>query len=228
VQSSASTSLGANILVLLFGGAHLVAVARNASRQGGTNLLFAFAPLGAVTLLAEDRSLITVFITFLKTGAVVYGSGYVLLAFLHVDLVEHLHWLSQEQLVDAVAVGQVTPGPVFTTATFIGYLVKGLPGALVATAAIFLPAFVLSGVVYRFLPTIRRSPWASAFLEGVTVCGLGLMAGVTVQLVGASVVDLFTAALASAAFIVLRRYQPNSAWLVLAGALLGGLARGFG
>jgi chromate transporter len=220
--------VGANIVVLLFGGALLVVLAREASRNDGTNLLFAFIPFGAVTQLAENRSLLTVFLTFLKTGAVVYGSGYVLLAFLRADLVEHLHWLTQGQLVDAVAVGQITPGPVFTTATFTGYLVKGLPGAVVATAAIFLPAFVLSGVVYRFLPAIRRSPRASAFLDGVTVCGLGLMAGVTAQLARVSVVDAFTAVLAGAAFLVLRRYQPNSAWLVLAGALLGVLAHGLG
>jgi chromate transporter len=156
----------------------------------------------------------------------VYGSGYVLLAFLRADLVDDLHWLTARQLVDAVAIGQFTPGPVFTTATFIGYLVAGVPAGLVATLAIFLPAFVLSAVVYALLPRLRRSPWASAFLDGVTVAALGLMAGVTVQLARVVIVDVFTAIVPMAAFVVLRRFQPNSAWLVLGGAVLGLAVRG--
>src|SRR5204862_7434303 len=118
------------------------------------------------------------FLTFLKIGAVIYGSGYVLLAFLRTDFVERLHWLTDKQLIDAVAIGQVTPGPVFTTATFIGYLTFGLPGALVATLAIFLPSFALVPVVYPLVPMIRRSPWASALLDGVNVAAVGLMAAV--------------------------------------------------
>ncbi|MGZ4152533.1 MAG: chromate transporter, partial [Actinomycetota bacterium] len=139
-----------------------------------------------------------------------------------------LHWIGESRLIDAVAVGQVTPGPVFTTATFIGYLVAGVPGALVATAGIFLPAFALSAIVYPLLPRLRRSPWASAFLTGVTVSGLALMAGVTVQLGRVVIVDVFTAIVAIVAFVVLRRFQPNSAWLVLGGAVLGLISRGFG
>jgi chromate transporter len=158
----------------------------------------------------------------------VYGSGYVLLAFLRSDLVERLHWLTSAELVDAVAVGQVTPGPVFTTATFIGYLIRGVPGALVATLAIFLPAFVLSPIVYALLPRLRRSPWTRAFLDGVTVSGLGLMAGVTIQLARVVLNDGITAALAVVAFAILRRYQPNSAWLVLGGAIAGLVTRGLG
>ncbi|MGZ4132520.1 MAG: chromate transporter, partial [Actinomycetota bacterium] len=131
-------------------------------------------------------------------------------------------------LLDAVAVGQVTPGPVFTTATFVGYLVDGLAGAFVATAGIFLPAFILSGVVYSLLPRIRRSPWAGAFLEGVTVCGLGLMAGVAVQFARLAIVDVASATIAVIAFVVLRRFQPNSAWLVLGGAAAGLVVRGLG
>jgi chromate transporter len=215
---------GVNVLLVLFGGALLVMVARNARRVGGTAAL---VPL-AVTASQADAALRDLFAEFLKIGAVVFGSGYVLLAFLRADLVQHLHWLTPGQLVDAVAVGQVTPGPVFTTATFIGYVVAGLPGALVATAAIFLPAFVLSGVVYGLLPRIRRSPWAAAFLDGVTVCGLGLMAGVTIQLGRVVLTNWFAAALSVAAFAVLRRFQPNSAWLVLAGAAIGLLAHAAG
>lgn len=216
-------------IVLLFGAALVVMIGRNAHRlRSRAHGVLPFLPLGAAAATASAASLGSVFLEFLKLGAVVYGSGYVLLAFLRTDLVQHLHWLSQSQLVDAVAAGQVTPGPVFTTATFVGYVVKGLPGALVATLAIFLPAFALSGVVYGLLPRVRRSPWASTFLEGATVGGLGLMAGVTGQLGHAVIVDWFTAALAVIAFVVLRRFEPNSAWLVLGGAVLGGVARAFG
>jgi chromate transporter len=214
---------GVDVVALLFGAAIVVMVARNAARM--RDRAMSAVALGPI-LAWVDAPLRSVFLEFLKFGAVVYGSGYVLLAFLRADLVEHLHWLSSAQLVDAVAVGQVTPGPVFTTATFIGYVVAGLPGALLGTLAIFLPAFVLAAVVYALLPRLRRSPWASAFLVGVTVSGLALMAGVTIQLGRVVVVDAFTAGLAVVAFVVLRRFQPNSAWLVLAGAALGLLVRG--
>jgi chromate transporter len=221
--------VGVDVTLLLFGGAVLVTIARNAARLrwpiGGIALLL---PFDAAATGAPSVSLGSLFLEFLKLGAVVFGSGYVLLAFLRSDLVEQLHWLNEGQLLDAVTIGQVTPGPVFTTATFIGYLVGGLPGALLATVAIFLPAFVLSGAVYRVLPRLRRSPWADAFIDGVTICGLGLMAGVTVQFGRAVIVDLFTATLAIGGFIVLRRFQPNSAWLVLGGAVVGGAARAFG
>jgi chromate transporter len=220
---------GADVLVLLFGGALLVTIARNARRfRSHATLLLPLLPLGATATGARRVSLDSLFLEFLKLGAVVFGSGYVLLAFLRGDLVQQLHWLTESQVIDAVSVGQATPGPVFTTATFIGYLVGGIPGALVATVAIFLPAFVLSGVVYRLLPRLRRSPWAHAFLDGVTVCGLGLMAGVTVQLARVVIVDGYTASLAILAFVVLRRFQPNSAWLVLGGAAIGVAAKALG
>ena len=213
--------LGVYPIVLLFGGALLVMLGRQAGKLRGhaTFLL----PVGAATV-----PLRSIFFEFLKLGAIVYGSGYVLLAFLRSDVVQHLHWLSDGHLVDAVAIGQVTPGPVFTTATFIGYLLAGVPGAITATVAIFLPSFVFAGVVYSLLPRLRRSAWAAAFLDGVTVCGLGLMAGVSIQLGRIAITGVLTAALALAAFVILRRYQPNSAWLVLGGALIGLAARGWG
>jgi len=215
--------LGGNPVILLFGGALVVMLGRNLRTTDTSAMLL---PLGTgVSLGVSLRSL---FFEFLKLGAVVYGSGYVLLAFLRTDLVQHLHWLSQGRLIDAVAIGQVTPGPVFTTATFIGYLLDGVPGGLVATAAIFLPSFVLAGIVYPLLPRVRRSRWAGAFLDGATVCGLGLMAGVTVQLGRAVIVDGFAAALTVVAFVILRRYQPNSAWLVLGGAVIGLAVRASG
>lgn len=215
--------LGVHVVVLLFGAAIVVMLARNVARMRAEHHgVIPILPL----LAAAEAPFRLVFLEFLKLGTIVYGSGYVLLAFLRADLVDDRHWLTARQLVDAVAIGQFTPGPVFTTATFIGYVVAGVPGGLVATLAIFLPAFVLSAVVYALLPRLRRSPWASAFLDGVTVAGLGLMAGVTVQLGRVVIVDVFTAIVSVIAFVVLRRFQPNSVWLVLGGAVLGLGVRG--
>jgi len=165
--------------------------------------------------------LLPLFLAFAKIGAVVFGSGYVLLAFLRADLVDHLHWLTEAQLLDAVAVGQFTPGPVFTTATFIGYLLGGIPGALAATAGIFAPAFVLVAISGPLVPRLRRSSTASAFLDGVNVASLGLMAAVTWQLGRAALVDGTTIAIALAGALLLFRFRVNSAWLVLGGAAVG-------
>ena len=162
-----------------------------------------------------------IFLIFLKIGSVVFGSGYVLLAFLRSDFVVHSHWLTDSQLIDAVAVGQVTPGPVFTTATFIGYLLAGLPGAFVATVGIFLPAFILVAISGPLIPRIRQSPVTGAFLDGVTVASLALMTYVTYQLGVAALVDLVTLTLAVASSILLLRFRVNSAWLVLIGAIIG-------
>jgi chromate transporter len=166
-------------------------------------------------------SLATLFLNFLKIGAVLYGSGYVLLAFLRTDLVEKLGWLTDKQLIDAVAIGQLTPGPVFTTATFIGYLTGGVPGALLATLAIFLPGFVFVAVVHPIIPRLRRSRYTSAFLDGANVAALGLMAGVTWQLGQAAIIDWFTVVLALAASGILIRFQVNSAWLIIGGSAAG-------
>jgi chromate transporter len=166
-------------------------------------------------------SLSTLALTFLKIGAVLYGSGYVLLAFLRADFVERLGWLTEGQLLDAVAIGQFTPGPVFTTATFIGYVLAGWTGALLATVAIFLPSFVFVAVSHPLLPRLRRSPRAAAFLDGVNVAALGLMAAVTWQLGRAAIVDLVSAAIALAAAVALFRYRVNSAWVVAGGAAVG-------
>ncbi len=160
-------------------------------------------------------------LVFLKIGAVLYGSGYVLLAFLRADFVERLGWLTDRQLLDAVAVGQVTPGPVFTTATFIGFLLAGWTGAVLATVAIFLPSFVFVAASRPLLPRLRGSRRAAAFLDGVNVAALGLMAAVTWQLGRAAVVDPLTAALALAAAVLLVRTRLNSVWLLAAGGALG-------
>jgi len=172
-------------------------------------------------------SLGTLFWVFVKIGSVLFGSGYVLLAFLRADLVERLRWLSDQQLLDAVAVGQVTPGPVFTTATFVGYLLAGLPGALVATVGIFLPAFVFVAATHPFIPRLRRSPWAAAFLDGVNAVSCALMAAVTWQLSKASIVDLPTAVLAALSLVLVFRTTLNPALLLLAGAAAGVLVRVF-
>ena len=161
------------------------------------------------------------FLVFLRIGSVVFGSGYVLLAFLRADLVLHRAWVTDAQLVDAVAIGQVTPGPVFTTATFLGYLLRGPVGAVVATVGIFLPAFVLVAVSGPLIPLIRRSAIAGVFLDGVNVASLALMAAVSYQLGRSAIVDWLTVALAIASAILLLRFRINSAWLVLGGALAG-------
>jgi chromate transporter len=158
---------------------------------------------------------------FLKVGSVLYGSGYVLLAFLRADLVQRWGWITDQQLMDAIAVGQFTPGPVFTTATFIGYIVAGVPGALLATVGIFLPSFVFVAASSPLIPRLRRSAWAGSFLDGVNVASLGLMAAVTWQLGRAALVDWVTISLALVATLLVFRLRVNSAWLVLGGGLMG-------
>ena len=170
--------------------------------------------------------LLPLFLFFCKIGSILFGSGYVLLAFLQADLVQNWHWLTASQLLDAVAVGQVTPGPVFTTATFIGYLLGGFTGALVATAGIFLPAFFFVAISGPLVPRLRRSAIAGAFLDGVIVASLALMAVVTWRLGRDAIIDLPTAMLTMGSAILLIRYRLNSLWLVLGGALSGLLVYG--
>ncbi|MFB3820097.1 MAG: chromate efflux transporter [Candidatus Methylomirabilales bacterium] len=217
--------LGWNEIGLLAAGAALVTLVRNAGRLGSATPL-ALAPLlGSAAGLGAPGAgagiLGPLFLIFLKIGAVLYGSGYVLLAFLRNDFVLRLGWLSDRQLLDAVAVGQFTPGPVLTTATFIGYLVGDLPGAFLATLGIFLPAFVFVAALNPLIPRLRRSPWPAAMLDGVNVAALGLMTGVTWQLARAALVDLPTVLLAAVAALLLFRLRVNSAWLVLGGGLAG-------
>jgi chromate transporter len=185
--------------------------------------LLPYAGTGAAATLATGLApgMWSMFLAFMKIGSVVFGSGYVLLAFLRADLVVHRAWLTDAQLVDAVAIGQVTPGPVFTTATFIGYLLRGPVGAVVATVGIFLPAFLLVAVSGPLIPYIRRSATAGAFLDGVNVASLALMAAVSYQLGRSAIVDWLTVGLAIASAILLLRFRTNSAWLVLGGGLVG-------
>lgn len=185
--------------------------------------LLPFAGAGATATLATGLAprMWALFLVFLKIGSVVFGSGYVLLAFLRTDLVVHRAWVTDAQLVDAVAIGQLTPGPVFTTATFLGYLLRGPGGAVVATIGIFLPAFVLVAISGPFIPYIRRSATAGAFLDGVNVASLALMAAVSYQLGRSAMVNWLTVFLAIVSAILLLRFRINSAWLILGGALVG-------
>ncbi|OUL28324.1 chromate transporter [Nostoc sp. RF31YmG] len=180
-----------------------------------------FAQVGSTAAAVTSVSWVSVFLFFLKIGCVLYGSGYVLLAFLQRDLVERNHWLTSQQLLDAVAIGQFTPGPVFTTATFIGYLLAGNAGAIAGTIGIFLPAFVLVWVVNPWVSKLRQSPWASGFLDGVNAASMGLMAGVTYTLGRAALLDWLTIIVAIVSAIAVFRFKINSAWLVLAGGTLG-------
>ncbi|HTP88949.1 MAG TPA: chromate efflux transporter [Bryobacteraceae bacterium] len=177
-----------------------------------------------VSLLAQRPAAVTssiLFLYFAKIGSVLYGGGYVLLAFLQTDLVTRWHWLTSHQLLDAVAVGQITPGPLFTTATFIGYVLAGPAGAASATAGIFLPAFFFCTISGPIVPRIRQSATAGAFLDGVNVASLALMGAVTWALAQAAIVDIPTIVLAAAAAVVVFRTRINSGWLVLAGAAIG-------
>jgi chromate transporter len=177
--------------------------------------------LAATAGAAVPFSLWRLFLTFLKIGSVLFGSGYVLLAFLRSDFVLHLRWLTEKQLLDAVAVGQVTPGPVFTTATFIGYLLAGVPGAVVATVAIFLPGFLLVGASGPLIPKIRRSAAAGGILDGVVVGSLALMGVVTWQLGRAALVDAITIVIALVSAVLLFAFRINAAWLILGVAIVG-------
>lgn len=219
------------LLLLLLAGLGVMLVKnlwRSRSGTAGALLLpvsFVPAPVGSSPAVAAPASWHNVFLFFLKIGSVLYGSGYVLLAFLQRDLVERNQWLTSQQLLDAIAVGQFTPGPVFTTATFIGYLLAGNAGAIAGTIGIFLPAFVLVGVINPWVPSLRRSPWVSSVLDGVNAASLGLMAAVTYTLGRAAMVDLLTVVLALLSAIVIFRFKVNSAWLVLAGGVVGLVAQ---
>ena len=227
----AATVLGVDELLVLAGGG-LAAALLSAKRSNRAEPLrsvvvgLPFSQAVQSAAIAGAGGAITaglwpLFAVFLKIGSVLFGSGYVLVAFLRTDLVERLHWITQQQLLDAVAVGQVTPGPVFTTATFVGYLVAGGRGAVVATVGIFLPAFFFVALSGPLVPRIRRSPVAGAALDGVNVASLALMSVVTWMLARSAVVDVTTALVAIVSAVLLFRYRVNVTWLVAGGAIVG-------
>ena len=236
---------GVNELLLLGGGAAAgiaVALAKRLGRGGaggGVGAVWAFAlaagsvGLHAATVVTAAAASLPITLTrltlfFLKVGSILFGSGYVLLAFLRADLTERWGWLTEQQLIDAVTVGQVTPGPVFTTATFIGYLLGGVPGAVLATVAIFLPGFFFVAVTQPIIPRLRASALMGGALDGVVAASLGLMLAVTWQLARAAITDVATAGVAAAAAVILVAWKPNSTWLILAGAIAGWLLHGTG
>jgi chromate transporter len=223
------------VLVLVFAGVLSAASSVMKNRLLGTSIgiagffglpkIVAAVMAVAATGAAFPVGLMRLFLSFLKIGSVVFGSGYVLLAFLQAEFVERLHWLTDKQLIDAIAVGQFTPGPVFTTATFIGYIVAGWAGAVVATVGIFLPGFVLVAVSGPLIPRLRRSAVAAAALDGVVAGSLALIAVVAWQLGRASIIDRATLIIFVASLIALLRFRINSAWLVAAAAVLGWFMR---
>jgi chromate transporter len=222
---------GVNEIFLLFAGGLAVMLALNYRRLRNHITGAVLIPLGGLGVLSQASipfSFSSLFLTFLKIGSVLYGSGYVLLAFLRSDFVVRFGWLTDRQLLDAIAVGQVTPGPVFTTATFIGYVLGGTTGALLATLGIFLPSFFFVAISNPLIPKVRNSVWLSALLDGVNVASLGLMAAVTWHLGRASLIDPLTILIAFVSFVLLARFKINSTWLILGGAVIGLIIRSFG
>ena len=216
--------LGINEIALLFGGALAVMLIKNAARLNKRSMLGAFLPFagsGATVAAVKSFSLPLMFVTFLKIGSILYGSGFVLLAYFKADFVTRLGWITDQQLIDAIAIGQVTPGPFFTSATFIGYILGGVKGAILATVGIFLPSFIIVAAANPFIPRLRASPWAAGLLDGVTAASLGLMAAVTWQLARASLVDPLTIVVAIASLVLLARFRLNSTWLIAGGVLIG-------
>ena len=215
--------MGINEIALLFGGGLMVMLVTN-YRRFRRRMAGIFIPLSSVGILSYVSipfNLPQLFLTFLKIGAVLYGSGYVLLAFLRADFVVRFGWLTDQQLMDAIAIGQVTPGPVFTTATFIGFVLGGIPGALLATLAIFLPSFIFVAISNPLIPRIRNSAWVSGLLDGVNMASLGLMAAVTWQLGRASLTGPLTILIALSSFVLLIWFKVNSTWLIAGGGLIG-------
>jgi len=225
-----ASALGMSPLTVLALAGLASAVAHWIKRPKPALLLLALPPqrcvllagtAAAATIFAVPVSLMRLFLSFLKIGSAVFGSGYVLLAFLRAEFIDHLHWLTETQLLDAVAVGQFTPGPVFTTATFIGYVVAGVPGAAVATVGIFLPGFLFVAASEPLLPRLRRSPTASAVLDGIVVGSLALMAVVAWQLGRSTLLDWPSILIFLASAVALLRFRLNSAWIIAGAALIG-------
>ncbi len=230
------------ILALLLGGLLGMAWLRLAAGDGpGPRGLVALVALPGVLRMLVERlpgllpaaqaagiSLWELALFFLRIGSVLYGSGYVLVAFLEGGLVEDLGWLTQQQLLDAIALGQFTPGPVLSTATFIGYVLAGVPGAAVATLGIFAPSFLFVALLNPLVPRLRNWPWTASFLDAVNVSAIGLMVAVVAQLAATTLVGWPAWVLAAGAAVAALWWQVNPAWLVLGGAALGWLFAALG
>ncbi|MEU7745839.1 chromate efflux transporter [Nonomuraea sp. NPDC049158] len=240
VAALAAYLLGVNELLVLVAGAVLAAAARALRRPPGRGAAHGVlaAPLltfggslkvggspvfGGLPVFGDPTGgqLLQLFATMLKIGSVLYGSGYVLLAFLRGDFVDRLGWITNQQLIDAVSIGQVTPGPVFTTATFVGYMIAGPLGAFLATVAIFLPSFVFVGLLTKLTDKLRSSEWTSALLDGLNAAALALMAGVSYELGRTAIIDPLTAGIAVVTLVLLWQTRLNNAWFIAGGAAIG-------
>ncbi|MFI6801629.1 chromate efflux transporter [Streptosporangium canum] len=227
IAALAAYLLGANELLILAAGALLAAatrLARRLRRDSPQGLLAVpLLGLGGSPIFPDPTGgqLAQLFFTMLKIGSVLYGSGYVLLAFLRGDFVDRLGWVTDQQLIDAVSIGQVTPGPVFTTATFLGYLIAGPIGAFLATVAIFLPSFLFVGLLTKLTDKLRAGDWTSALLDGLNAAALALMAGVSFQLGQSAIIDWLTTAIALIALVLLWKTRLNNAWLIAGGTAVG-------
>jgi chromate transporter len=244
--SLAAFFLGLNPIAILFAGGVLGMLARLVTRLHATGAITSMVPsrilagngsaswastLGyasavsvagvAAEAIVSRPSISKIALFFLKVGAVLYGGGYVLLAFLEQGLVQQRHWLTRQQLLDAVAIGQFTPGPVLSTATFIGYMLGGVPGAAVATVGIFLPSFFYVALLAPVLFRLRKSAWIAAFLDSVNVCAVCLMAGVTFQLGSDALRGWISWVIALISLAVLLRWKVSPAWVVLGGGIVG-------
>jgi len=173
------------------------------------------------SFVVEPMSWLLVFLVFLKIGSVLYGSGYVLLSFLETEFVLRYGAITSQTLLDAVAVGQFTPGPVFTTATFVGYVIAGFPGAIAATIGIFLPSFLLVGLVFPWFEKLRKNPILSIVLDGVNVASIALMAAVTIKLGLATLIGWQSIIIFLVSAVLLIKTKINSTWLILAGSIIG-------
>jgi len=225
-----SVLLGISEIAAILGGGLIGMLWLNFKGKGGGGKAFLVLPLKKFPALAAltastaavTFSLSQLFLSFLKIGCVLFGSGYVLIAYLEGEFVERLAWLTQDQLLDAVAIGQFTPGPVLSTATFIGYQIQGIEGALLATLGIFLPSFVFVAILNPLIPKLRKSPWASKFLDAVNISAVGIMAAVVIQLAFASVTGVKTALIAALSVLAVTAFKKiNAAWIVVGGSLLG-------
>ena len=189
--------------------------------------LISFIPIlnlglsGRLSSASSDNILLKLFLLFLKTGSLIFGSGLVLFAFIQSDIVDRLGWLTQQQLIDAIAVGQMTPGPVSSSAAFIGYLIAGWPGMLVASIGIFLPSFIIVSIIGPIIPKMRESLWLQAFLKGVNAAVLALMLSVGLTIAKSAIVDPWTLLILIASGLLLLLLKVDSFWLVLGGAVIG-------
>lgn len=223
--------LGVNEMILLFAGAAIVLLTRGGRKliSNGVASLLYIPSLINLSLLRLNPFLSTIasfsnttlFLSSLKIGALMFGSGYVMIAFAKSEFVTHLSWISNAQLIDAIAVGQALPGPLSKSITFIGYLVGGLPSSVIATVGFFLPSFILVALLSKIVLLVRKTWWAAAFVDGVNVTALGLMAGATVSIIRSAVTDIFSALLALASFLLIFKYKISSYWIILGGGVLG-------